>query len=178
MLLVEMTHLQLDEMTTYQLDRSTHTAFGDTREASAGRTQIGNIEFSSTTAKGKQQLVVKSTVTGPTGKKYTTLIIFKNVKFEPEDTPQNITIQGVDGQPLHIDPYSTGMSDVQVRCDCMDFYWRFANWNFKHHALSGDKPPPYVKVTDRPPVNPLQKAGTCKHLYKLVQQIRAKQLIG
>lgn len=178
MLLIETSMDQLVEMTTYQLDRSTQKAYGTTRHDSSAATSIGNIEFSATQDKGKTQLVVKSSVTGPTGKRYDTLIIFKNVTFEQEDTPQNITIQSTDGSQLHIDPYTTARSDVQVRCGCMDFYWRFANWNAKHHALSGDKPPPYVKVTDRPPVNPLQKAGTCKHLYKLVQQLEAKGLVG
>jgi hypothetical protein len=178
MLLIETTMDDLVEMTTYQLDRSTQKAFGNTRASNAGGTSIGNLEFSATADKGKKQLVVKSTVTGPTGKHYTSMIIFKNVTYEAEDTPTNVTIQGQDGKPLHIDPFTTSRSDVQVRCDCMDFYWRFANWNFKQHALSGDKPPPYVKKTDRAPVNPLQKAGTCKHLYKLVQQLQSKGLVG
>lgn len=175
---MEMTAIQLDEMTTYQLDRSTQKAFGNTRDQRSVQTQIGNVEFSATEDKGKKQLVVKSTVTGPTGNRYDAIIIFKNVTYEAEDTAQNVTIQGIDGKPLHIDPYTTARSDVQVRCGCMDFYWRFANWNFKHYTLVGDKPAPYVKVTDRPPVNPLQKAGTCKHLYKLAQQLQNKGLIG
>lgn len=184
MLMVEMTSeeldesIQLDEMTTYQLDRSTHTAFGDTRDQRSVQTQVGNIQFSATEDKGKKQLVVKSSVTGATGTKYDTIIIFKNVTFEAEDTATNISIQGSDGKMLHIDPYTSARSDVFVRCGCMDFYWRFANWNFKHHALFGDKPAPYVKKTDRPPVNPMQKAGTCKHLYKLIAQLRQKGLIG
>jgi hypothetical protein len=178
MLLIEMSMDQLNEMTTYQLDRSTHKAFGSTRNDSASQTSIGNIEFSATQDKGKAQLVVKSSVTGPTGKRYDTIMIFKNVTFEQEDTAQNITVQGADGKQLHFDPYTTARSDVQVRCGCMDFYWRFANWNAKHHALTGDKPAPYVKVSNRAPVNPLQKAGTCKHLYKLVQQLQNKGIVG
>lgn len=165
------------EMTVYQLDRSTHNAFGDDREHGAGKTSIGNIEYSEQQADGKTQLVVKSAVRGSTGMQYEPVIVFKNVTFEQEDTPQNITVQGSDGKDHHIDAASVRNSDVQVRCNCMDFYWRFANWNMKHKSLLGNPPPPYVKKTDRPPVNPTQKPGVCKHLYKLIQQIKAKRIM-
>lgn len=165
------------ELSVYHLDRSTQNQFGDDRESRAAKTGVANVEFSTAQNEGKTELDVKAVVKGSSGMTYKPMIIFKNVKLQDADSPQNVTVVDYNGKELHIDPESVKSSNVMVRCDCMDFYWRFANWNLKHKALLGDKPGAYVKKTNRPPVNPMQKPGVCKHLYKLVQQLRGKGLL-
>jgi len=166
------------EMTLYQLDRSTRNTFGDGRDFRSNEIQVRDISYSRTSApNGNQQLMVQSEAIGSTGKRYNPTILYNKVQFEEQDTPQNITVQDESGRPLHINAQSAKSSDVKVCCDCLDFYWRFATWNLKHKSLLGNPPKPYVKTTDRPPVNPEQKAGVCKHLYKLVKQLQAQRIM-
>lgn len=164
------------EMTLYQLDRSTQNTFGDGREYRSNVIQISKIDFIKQQTNGKTSLLVKGTARGSTGMNYTPTIQFNKVNFEEQDTNANVTVDSESG-PLHMTSQSLKSSDVLVRCDCMDFYWRFAVWNKKHKSLLGDPPPPYAKTTDRPPVNPDQKPGTCKHLYRLVKQLKARGMM-
>lgn len=165
------------EMTLYQLDRSTINGFGPEREVRANRVQINSIAFTPTQAKGGTQLNCVAQVIGTTGNRYQSTIVFKNVKTEAEDTPQNITVKGTTGEDIHLTSISLNSSNVQVRCTCLDFYFRFALWNQRKNSLYGDPPDPYVKTTDRPPVNPQQKPGVCKHLYKLIQKLKVQGIM-
>lgn len=106
-----------------------------------------------------------------TGKSYKTTIVFENVDFKPEETNTSVTVKGVDGSDYFFEPLSYSQMDVKVRCGCLDFYYRFATWNNKKNSLFGDVPEPYVKKTNRPPVNPKQESGMCKHLMKAVDYL-------
>jgi len=112
------------------------------------------------------------------GKKYDTVISFNDVEYEPDDSSQNITFVAVDGEKYHVKPISLRNHTCRVACNCLDFYWRFAMWNFNTDSLEGPKPPPYVrKTTNRPPVNPERKPGLCKHLIRTVQALRQARLV-
>jgi hypothetical protein len=73
----------------------------------------------------------------------------------------------------YMKPVEEGKTKVKVRCDCSDFRWRFAYYNAKHGALYGVAPPPYVKKSDRPPVNPRELPGMCKHLMAAFNKMRS-----
>lgn len=109
--------------------------------------------------------------TSSTGKSYKTTILFDDVDFKPEETATTVTVKGADGSDYFIEPLSYSQMDVKVRCSCLDFYYRFAVWNQKKNSLYGDAPQPYVKKTNRPPVNPKQESGMCKHLMKAVDYL-------
>jgi hypothetical protein len=111
------------------------------------------------------------------GKKYTPVIAFNDIAFEEEDTPQNVTFTAVDGAKYHVAPINLRRHTCRVACNCLDFYFRFAVWNFNDNSLEGPKPPPYVKKTNRPPVNPQRKPGLCKHLLKLIQELKHSRLV-
>lgn len=111
------------------------------------------------------------------GKKYDTVIVFNDVDYEKENTNRNITFTAVDGEEYHVLPINLRRHTVRVACNCLDFYWRFALWNFANGSLEGEKPKPYVKKTNRPPVNPEHKPGICKHLIKTVQVLRQARLV-
>lgn len=111
-------------------------------------------------------------------KKYDTTISFNDIEYEPEDTPQNITFIASDNEKYHIQPIILRTKTCKVSCNCLDFYFRFANWNFNTDSLDGKKPPTYYpKTHNRPPVNPENKPGMCKHIIKLIQVLKAARLI-
>lgn len=56
---------------------------------------------------------------------------------------------------------------ILVRCSCSDYYFVFSWSNFKNGVQFGGKARPYVRVSppsNRPPRNPHDYQGICKHL--------------
>ena len=105
------------------------------------------------------------------GGNYRVFILVPNVNvrmMKSNDFP--ITI----GKHSHIKPMSTSSSIVKVRCDCHDFRWRFAYYNFQNGALYGATPPPYTPVagSTRGPVNPRHLPGACKHIMAAFNSLR------
>jgi hypothetical protein len=115
--------------------------------------------------------------TSSTGKNYQTIITFKNVKYLDNETPTSVKIEAVDGSEYNIEPIQYGLANVKVKCTCLDFYYRFATWNNRDKALEGNPPPPYVKKSNRPPVNPDQISGLCKHLMKSVDFLGDEKIL-
>lgn len=108
-------------------------------------------------------LQVNSDVRGTSGN-YHVVVQFLNVNFQP--TPENgVSFTAVDGTQYTVQPISLEATNVKVNCSCMDFYFRFAMWNFNNDSLAGAMPQPYQrKTTTRPPVNPSRVPGVCKHI--------------
>lgn len=58
-------------------------------------------------------------------------------------------------------------NNCKVRCTCKDFMWTFNYYNKKEKSLRGSVREPYTKKTSRPPRNPGEVPGLCKHLLAL-----------
>lgn len=111
-------------------------------------------------------------------KKYQTIILFNDVTFEQEDTGQNVTFRAPDNQEHNVQRIQLNQSTVKVKCDCLDFRWRFAIYNAEDNSLYGDSPGLYQKTTNRPPNNPRNVPGVCKHLLKTVQALQQSGLVS
>lgn len=118
-----------------------------------------------------------NTVAKSSGNTYQPVILFRNVRYEPEDLTTNITFRATDNQEYHIQTIRLPGSNVRVRCGCLDFYYRFGAWNHGDNSLEGPPPPPYHATGNRPPANPTQVPGVCKHLIKVVQQLRQGRIV-
>lgn len=125
---------------------------------------------------GGRSLLVRANANNE-GRVYHPHIRFLRVGFQDEDQPNNVTFTGADGQEYHITPIRLRMSNVEVACDCLDFYFRFSVHNRRDNSLYGPPPQPYHSQGLRPPVNPLKVPGVCKHLIKLTDTLRASDLI-
>lgn len=168
---------QLDEVSTVPaLRQNITTAFPDTkkRQHATGEVAVHNIQY--VPYIGMKMLHVKSTATS-NGHQYNQSLQFNNVTFEGADTDENVTFTASDGTDAHVQPLDLTQLNVKVRCSCLDFYYRFANYNSQDKSLVGKAPRVYVKKTNRPPVNPSRVPGMCKHLLKLVDELRANGLI-
>jgi hypothetical protein len=105
---------------------------------------------------------------------------FEVVYLDEEDarlSNQAVTFDSQDGQAYTIEPVQYRGTDVQVSCNCLDFYYRFSAWNHGDGSLLGDPPPPYVKKTDSEPVNPNEVPGLCKHLMALTNELKRERII-
>lgn len=81
------------------------------------------------------------------------------------------------GKGKFMKPIEITQTKVKVRCDCADFRWRFAFYNAKHKALYGAMPPPYTAKGNRPPVNPNERPGVCKHIMTVFSFMKREGLI-
>jgi len=121
-------------------------------------------------AYGVKALEVMATAVGGE-KPYQPKIIFNRVDFDDEDTQDNITVPAEAGD-IHFQQLNLSEKTMRVRCDCADFYWRFAAYNAKDKSLDGRSPKPYQAKTNRGPVNPQQVPGMCKHLLKIIEVLK------
>lgn len=118
-----------------------------------------------------------NTLVNSSGNRYQPVIMFRNVTFQDENLPTNTTFTAVDGNEYNIQSIPLSGSVVRVHCNCLDFYWRFASWNYSDGSLEGDPPPPYNATGQRPPVNPEQTPGVCKHIIKVVGQLKTARIV-
>lgn len=112
------------------------------------------------------------------GNTYAPEIFFDEVTFENEDTPNNVTFTATDGEQYHIEPIRFTNNNARVRCNCLDFHYRFAQYNAHAGDLYGKPPPPYHRrTTTYPPVNPMKLPGICKHLLKLSKMLEENKYL-
>lgn len=167
----------LEFSTAPQLDQNIRAAWPDTRKRqnATNEVSISNVEF--VPYVGTKMLHVKS-ISNSNGNQYKQALQFTQVTFANQDSPNVVTFQAADGQDAHAEPITLATHNVKCRCNCMDFHFRFANYNSADKSLVGRPPPLYQRRTDtRPPVNPMQVPGMCKHLLKLVSTLRGQGLV-
>lgn len=112
------------------------------------------------------------------GNTYNCVIQFDGVTFEDEDMPTNVTFTATDGEDYNIIPANARNNDVLVRCNCLDFYYRFAVYNQNDGSLYGNPTPPYQRKTNnRPPANPGKVPGLCKHLMKFADFLHQTKIV-
>ena len=163
---------KLDESTYAELQRKTlaFTPPTEKRQWVVDPIQVQTIQY--TPAPNSNTLVARGQINS-NGTGYQSSIMFTDVNFQDENTPDNVTFTAADGKEYNIERINLAQSNVKVSCNCLDFYWRFSTWNHKDGSLIGTPPPPYQRKTDnRPPANEQKTPGVCKHLMKLVINIR------
>lgn len=101
---------------------------------------------------------------------YNVIISFLNVGPEDGLTDDEI-LQGFKPKP------SLANNEVQVRCSCPAYRFRFDQANRSHGAGTGKKFPNYHRKTDRAPNNPNNLPGFCKHLLEFVEYLQRQGFI-
>ena len=188
----------LEERSNYnQLYTSTVDAFPRTRKRqhATGPIQIVRTDF--TPYLGTRNLLVRGQARSGTYRNvfYKPMLFFNEVQYvqgeqlpgqpqqrqgaegdmgareaEVNEQQDTVTIKATTGEEVTLTPINLRDNIVRVRCDCLDFYFRFAPWDFSNDDIYGPKPKPYVRKTNtRPSVNPTRSPGICKHVMKLTQ---------
>jgi hypothetical protein len=166
---------ELKETSTMnQLASSTKVFFDQGRQQRSVRVQIPDVELIPSVA--DKILLAKATTRGQ-NETYESYIQISDVRYVEEGTAYAISFVAPDDATYWIIPARNANEDVKVSCNCLDFYWRFATWNYENGSLLGKPPPTYVKKTERAPVNPDRVPGVCKHLLALANRLKTEKIL-
>lgn len=166
----------LFEASLSNLRNKTRAEFGNGRQDRSNKVQITDIQFIPSTS-DKSLLIRAKAYTSGKDEKYDTQIRFVNVQFRDSPEINTVELKGVDGNTYNVVKLTHAQATARVRCTCLDFYYMFSVWNDQRKSLEGQPFPTYVKKTDSQPRNPNRIDGACKHVTKLGEYIRAKQII-
>ena len=163
----------LSEITVRQITQNNYKGFPETkkRQHVVNLVNARDLKFVPYDQTGDLTIESKTLSNGHT---YTTNIAFSGVEFVEEG---GVSFKAVDNEIHNITPLNARSDDVEVSCDCLDFRFRFADFHYKNNSLLGNPPPPYVKKTDRPPVNPTKALGACKHVLALVDKLTQLRIL-
>jgi predicted nucleotidyltransferase len=112
---------------------------------------------------GMKTLFIKA-IAQSEGKEYNPIVLFKKVNYNGDQ----VQITASDMREVSFDKLSLENTDVLLRCNCPDFYWRFNYYNHLDKSLQGPKRKKYEALGIGPPANPQEMPGMCKHLMKTV----------
>ena len=172
----------LNESSISDLQVGTELAFPNTtlRQHATQPVIIKNISWNA--YRGLKTLFVKALAQNE-DREYNPIILFKEISYQDFDgeisydwdtgiaSGKNaVKIMTNIGRPYALNKISLENNNVNLRCNCPDFRWRFSYYNHVDESLYGRKPAKYhAMITNRPPVNPLELPGMCKHLIKFVE---------
>ena len=118
---------------------------------------------------GVRTLFVKGVATNlDKGTEYKPMILFKNVKYH-ESRSRNYTeiVASNNGRNYFFERLND-QNDILVRCNCMDFKYRFKYEDHLKRCLYGHKGAPYIGQ-GLWEANPYHLPGMCKHIIKLAR---------
>jgi hypothetical protein len=159
-----------------QLERSAIAAFPETRRRQHLVNTIQIVDYQ--VIPGQNTLTIKA-ITRNTdgGGEYQSNIQFNDVIYSPQPSAQTVVLDASDGQQYNVEFIRRSSTNVQVACNCLDFYWTFATWNHGDGSLLGPKPEPYQATSNRGPRNPSRAPGLCKHLMRLSTELQRQQIV-
>lgn len=110
------------------------------------------------------------------GKEYNPMILFKRVNYNTKNITETIKLFANDGNFYKLEKLSLENTDVNLRCNCPDFYWRANYAHFLNDSLYGKKRTKYESKGIYPPVNPTNAPIICKHLIKMQEVLQKSNL--
>jgi hypothetical protein len=171
----------IEESSLSELYHSAVAAFPRTQKRQHATDPIKIIELKWTPFLGMKTLMVRG-IAQSEHKMYSPIILFKNVKDFTEAeinknyiSPDLVTLSS-DENTYYFNPLSSNTTEVLVRCNCNDFYWRGNFANYLDKSLQGRKRKKYESKGINPPANPDNAPMMCKHLMKMTMAINAARI--
>jgi hypothetical protein len=158
----------LFETTLNALYNSAIEAFPNTtkRQHVIHEINIDNINF--IPFAGMKTLLVKATAKSK-DKEYIPIILFKNINYYDSPTEGTVIIKK-NNKNYYFKKPSIKENDVNIRCNCRDFEFRFNFYNHVDESLYGRKRAKYIGQ-GLFNINPQKMPGMCKHIMALIKNI-------
>ena len=169
--------MTLKESNLQDLYTSTVRAFPRTTKRQNSIDEINIASVSWTPYLGVRTLFVKGLAQNESNRKeYNPIILFKNVKYNDSKKQNFVEITASDGSKYFFQKLNND-NEVLLRCNCMDFTWRF-NYEDKRDSSLWGKVRKKYEAKERPgSSNPLQLPGMCKHLIKLAKSLQYADIL-
>ena len=101
---------------------------------------------------------------------YSMILVFKRVD-EHENLTEEEIAQGYQPKP------SLSNNELQVRCSCPSYRFRFDRANRDHNAGTGANFPFYLRKTNRKPNNPRNLPSFCPHIQEFINYLLERGFI-
>jgi hypothetical protein len=118
---------------------------------------------------GVGTLFVKATVKNE-GRKNEAIILFKGVRYKEGRGRGVVPVSTNSGKTVFLEALSSKKTDVNVRCSCKDFQFRFNYYDHLDRSLFGRKRAKYEGI-GLWLANPSELPGMCKHLMKMTKAL-------
>lgn len=167
-----------EDQTVPQLRQSTEQGFPRTkkRQHSVGEVRVTGIQY--LPAPQQKAIQITTATTSSSGNQHKQSVMLKNAEFETMGNGSNASFKDATGREYFIKTLPLTDTNVHVTCDCEDYIFRFAHTNDQNGCHLGQLPPNYVrKTTTRPPANPNNVPGCCKHLLKIMDTLKGYGLL-
>jgi len=160
--------MQYHESNLVDLYNSTVAAYPKTTLRQFATDPIVITKLSWTPFKGVKTLFVRGLAQNE-GAEYSPMILFREVDYNAKSNI--VHVYASDGLPYEFGKVVLKENNVTLRCDCPDYLWRWHHTNAVDKSNYGRDRKKYVKIegSTRPPVNPSELPGMCKHILKLVK---------
>lgn len=139
-----------------------------------GKAEIHDVKV----ARRPKQLILKGIVRG--SKPYSILVVFNGMDFvDNPDLEHPISVDLGHGNYIYCNKPSSKQTQVQVRCQCKDYYFTWQYYNKSVKSLAGGSFPKYVrKTTTWPERNPLHVPGYCKHVHQFMKKLTDNKILN
>jgi hypothetical protein len=168
------------ESSLNDLYQSVVEAFPNTtkRQYSVDEIKITNLQW--TPFEGMKTLFVKGLAQNITnGHEYNPIIVFKGVNFHRQRDIYGL-VEIIDNMGVNylFEKLSYDDTQVLVRCNCADFFWKMNYADHLSHDLFGRKRRKYEAIYNPGSANPNNDKGLCKHLMKMMMVLGKANLIN
>lgn len=168
--------MNIQEVNTSELLKSTVDAFPNTTKRQYATDTIKITYLHWMPYLGVKTLFVKGTAHNE-GREYNPIILFKNVSYHESRQANSVTLVDNVGKRYFLEQLSTTDTDILVRCNCKDFYWR-GNWfNKLEGCLYGTPRKKYEAKYNPGSSNPKEMPIMCKHLIKMMKALLESNII-
>jgi len=108
---------------------------------------------------------------------YNPMVLFKNVQYHNANAQGRVRL-ATNNRTYFLEQLSLENSDVLLRCQCQDFYWRWVHTNHLDKSLYGRNRKKYEALYNPGSSNPDNAPGMCKHLIKLFKILKESGIIA
>lgn len=165
------------ESSSNELYQSAVAAFPNTTKRQYATHPVKVTELVWTPFRGMNTLFVRAQVQNES-KSYRPMILFKGVQYQEKLSRGIIELHTNEGEQVFLERLSHENTDVLLRCDCKDFYWRFNYYNHLDKSLYGRKRAKYEAKFNPGSANPTESSGMCKHLMKMLKVLEESGIIS
>lgn len=156
----------INESSLTDLYKSAVIAFPNTKKRQHVKDSIVIEELRYTPFLGVKTLFIRAEAKNEE-RHYSPMILIKGVNYGKHGAK----IIDNDNKIYEFEKISIEENNVNVRCNCADFFWRFNYYDHLDQSLYGNKRKKY-KSKNGKPANPLKMPGMCKHLMKAIEAIK------